>query len=174
MATVSITNPCLYIVTNVNGTISLGDSQGGYARFWAAYKAKPGDKFQETQIVQSYRKYGTTIIDSGSDWWFDGSFTKYPLGSPADSNGLGIVLQTDKYPAVPLAPPEAKVNDIFKTYFQYQPASGGIWVTLGCVYWSWADDATYDGTSWNIPSGTTSCPQYHDDDGFPLWEGNRP
>ena len=172
--TVNITDPCLY-VTNIGNTISLGDHQGGYARFWAAYRAKPGDCFQETQIVQSYRQWGyAPPLNSGSDWWFDGAWTKPGSISPAGTNGIGLVQQTDKYPWVYLEQPESKVNDVFKTYFQYNPGGGGIWVTLGRINWSWADDATYNGSYWNIPSGTISSPQYHEDDNFPLWDGNHP
>jgi hypothetical protein len=186
--TVSNLNPCLYVANNIYITdhntgivytncLSLGDSQGGYARFWARYLAHEGDELQECQILQSYRKSGNNApVDSGSDWRLDSAGSKNAgpkslpgFWSPADSSGLCQAQQTDQYPGLPLEQPETIVNDIFKTYFQYRPAGGGIWVTLGRVNWSWADDATYTSGRWNIPPGTISPPQYHNDDDFPRW-----
>jgi len=174
--TITMGSPCLF-VTNNSSSVTLGNSQGGYARFWAMFHARPGDHFFETQIVQSYRKWGNNSpVDSGSDWWFDGSFENKPgSSSPADVNGIGTVQQTDQYPGVPLEQPEAKVNDVFKTYFRYQPPEGdSIAITLGRVNWSWAVDAQYISGTWNIPSGTISSPDYHDDDNFPQWNGTHP
>ncbi len=174
-STVTITNPSLY-VTNDSSNVTLGNAQGGYARFWFSYFARPGDNFFETQIVQSYRKYGNgSPIDSGTNWWFDGTFVKPGSISPADSAGVAIVQQTDKYPGVPLSQPEAKVNDVFKTYIRYQPVeAGSISITLQRVDWSWAVDAHYTNGLWNIPAGTISTPANHDDDAFPLWSGTHP
>jgi hypothetical protein len=179
--TITITSPSLYVSTNYvssgytylyNGReVSLGDPNGGYARFWAAYQARPGDQFNYRQIFQSYRKYGTNDpVDTGSSWKNDGAGNKTGGIQFAGQNGLGEAQQTDKYPGVPMIGPEAKVNDIFKTYMQYTPQeAGSISVTLGLVNWSWAVDAQYANGVWNVPPGTISPPQYHDDDSFPLW-----
>ena len=86
--------------------------------------------------------------------------------------GVAFAMQTDKYPRLPLKTPQTVVNDVFKTYFQFKPAGDGIWVTMGRVNWSWAATSTYTNGLWNPPSGTSvSNPQYHDDDSFPLWDG---
>jgi hypothetical protein len=170
VGTVSITNPCLYITNHNNSVLSLGDSQGGFARFWVSYQGNPGDNFRYLQIVQTYRKSGDdTPLDSGAGWWYDYSLEKLGTIPVAGSDGVGKVQQFDP-PGLALKAPKTTVNDVFHTYFQYQPASGGIWVTLGCVYWSWADTATYTNGQWNVSAGTISAPNYQGSDNFPLWD----
>ena len=166
-------SPPLY-ATNVNGYLNLGDSQGGYARFWAAYYSSYSGEFREAQIVQSYRKAGNDDpVDSGSQWWNDhASNIAGSLSMVSPGGGVAFAMQTDKYPRLPLKTPQTVVNDVFKTYFQFKPAGDGIWVTMGRVNWSWAATSTYTNGLWNPPSGTSvSNPQYHDDDSFPLWDG---
>jgi hypothetical protein len=168
---VNIPSPPLY-ATNISGWLTLGDPQGGYARFWAEYTSAYPGEFQEAQIFQSYRKAGNDDpVDSGSQWWNDGAHDKIKdkglSGSTVSSGGgIAFVMQTDQYPGWPLKAPQTVVNDVFKTYFQFKPSGDGIWVTMGRVNWSWADTATPA----NIPAATVSDPQYHDDDSFPLWD----
>ena len=169
---VNIPTPTLY-ATNVNGLLELGDSQGGYARFWAEYQTSYSGEFQEAQIVQAYLKAGNDDpVDSGSQWWGDGAGNKAGSYSTVSSApGVAFVMQTDRYPGVPLIPPQSVINEVFKTYFQFKPAGDGIWVTIGRVNWAWAATSAYSSGQWNPPSGTSvSDPQYHDDDSFPLWD----
>jgi hypothetical protein len=177
--TLNIPSPTLF-ATNVNisgnNNLELGDSQGGYARFWAEYNSAYPGEFQEAQIVQSYHKSGNDDpIDSGSLWWNDGAYDKIKDQGLSDSTvslggGIAWAMQTDQYPRLPLKAPQTVVNDIYKTYFQFKPAGDGIWVTVGRVNWSWADTATPT----NVPTATVSNPQYHDDDSFPLWDAEHP
>jgi len=172
----NIPSPPLY-ATNVNGMLQLGDPQGGYARFWATYYSSYPGEFQEAQIVQSYRKAGNDDpVDSGSLWWNDHAYDKGgSLSTVSSEGGIAFAMQTDQYPGWQLKAPQTVVYDVFKTYFQFKPAGDGIWVTMGRVNWSWAATSTYTGGLWNPPSGTTvSDPQYHDDDSFPLWDGEHP
>jgi hypothetical protein len=170
-----IPNPCVY-VTNSNGlTISLGNSWGGYARFWVSFRSQPGHRYFYTQIVQTYRQWGNNPPeDSGSDWWLD-----TPEGNKtggiytAETNGIGRVQQTD-WPGVTLEAPEAHANEIFKTYIQYRPSDDSIGITLGRVDWSWGFDAQYSNGQWNITPISPSSPAWHGDSSFPQWEGIRP
>jgi hypothetical protein len=166
--TPNIPSPPLY-ATNISGWLTLGDSQGGYARFWAEYNSAYPGEFREAQIFQSYRKAGNDDpVDSGSLWWNDHAHDKGGLASTVSSGGgIAYAMQTDQYPGWPVKAPQTVVNDVFKTYFQFKPTGDGIWVTMGRVNWSWADTATPT----NIPAATVSNPQYHDDDGLPLWDG---
>jgi hypothetical protein len=134
-----------------------------------------------TQIIQTSRKWddiNPADYDSGSDWWLDGSSERNKPGgiSTATVTGLGIVQQADKFPGVPQQPPEAKANDVFRTYIQYrpQPLADSIDITLGRVDWSWAIDAQDSNGQWNIPMGTVSTPSWHNDDNFPQWQGVTP
>jgi hypothetical protein len=40
---------------------------------------------------------------------------------------------------------------------------------MGVIDWSWADAATYANGQWDVPSGTVSNPQYHDNGAFSIF-----
>jgi len=167
---------CLF-VSETSGGVSLGEFNGGYARFWASFLSRPGDKFVETQIVNSYRQWGANApLDSGTNWWFDGEGEKFGGKSLAGEDGVGIIQQTDKYPRIPKDEPEYHLRDIFKTYMRYRPQeAGSIFVTLGRVDWSWSVDGQFANGQWSDPApGSISAPTWHEDEGFPDWIADTP
>lgn len=70
-------------------------------------------------------------------------------------------------PIYPWPPSETVNHDRFRTYLQFYPDAGGIWVTLGVVTWQWGATENFGST---LPiSPWTEQPWYQDTDEFPYY-----
>lgn len=66
-----------------------------------------------------------------------------------------------------------EVQESFRTHLMFRP-TGGIWVGVGLLEWSWSGKARYENGEWvleerdwtSFPSGTTTVR-------FPVWSRNR-
>ena len=66
---------------------------------------------------------------------------------------------------------QLKQADSFSTYLMYKP-TGGVWIALKQIDWSWSETATKSGGSWTAPTSAQPAPTSKTpsgDDVFPTW-----
>jgi hypothetical protein len=77
-----------------------------------------------------------------------------------DSPGVGLSSQQ-----------EVTVSDSFSMWLMYSPSPSDVWVPLFEIDWTWAADATYNGTSWSLKSAGSggAQPSIKRTSSYPKW-----
>jgi len=66
-----------------------------------------------------------------------------------------------------------EIKESFRTHLMFKP-TGGIWVGVGLLEWSWSGTAVYANGGWTLEERDwTSCPTGTATCRFPLWRRNR-
>lgn len=108
-------------------------------------------------------------VENGAGPFLDTSLP-YPTNSflgtnPVDSPAVRLFLLSSNYVF-------ASDSDAMEMWMMFQP-SGGNWVPLRAVNWSWSGAATNSSSGWTLLSGTNSTnPPDFDVQQYPFWNSN--
>jgi len=166
-------HPCLFLFQPSPDFVRLGEYEvGGYARCYTAVAARPGDRVQFTQLVQTTVVIdGVTNLTTGTSFWLDGPIGRNcAAATTVATNGLGIIAFKDR-PGRSLLGQSTTRSDAFRVFFQYKPNSpNSIPVTLGRVDWGWGFEAIKPDDTWGVIPVGLAAPVWLDDHSFPKWD----
>jgi hypothetical protein len=124
----------------------------------------------QTQWVQIWNKFRRVRASDG--FWYrssgSGLDSSYPYSSAAWANDSpGVAFDTHL---------GVIINESYDMYLMFQPtglSEPTIWVPLNVVHWSWAGDASFNGSSWVLNSSSNpSNPQAVSTTTHPTWTQN--
>jgi hypothetical protein len=173
------------VPTNSSNELQLGDNSGHGAM---RYDLKVNSivpfsgGVNVVQLISASRALANTTYGGGQQSTTYGQFcldNSYPYFSSdlpvfaplyynntpfLDQPGYGLNYIFGLYPANLCA-----INDFFKDYIVFKP-NGGIYVTLGRVFWSWSASTSKINGVWSNPTYQVNGPSSPDDsDEFPTW-----
>ncbi len=128
-----------------------------------------------------YKDFYGTLVTQRAGLLADGS----PPGTVLDTSfgyhgatPVGTLIRSNDSPGAALFPatyfttPDSLNRvDSFTLTLIFKP-SGGIWVPLGQLPWSWSGTAVYAAGAWTLQSGTQSVGSYSTSTTFPSWTHN--
>jgi len=111
----------------------------------------------------------TQIVSLDGAWALDTWFPYEPRGSAFPANGT--IKKSGDSPSDPFAGTYVSVRYNFKVYTLYVP-SGGCYVPLKNILWSWYGTATLSGEDWTIVESGTDKSTGDDFPSHPVWTKN--
>ena len=134
-----------------------------------------------TQVLQTTRTrtldpQGTVTTLSTNPAFVIDNYPQYDNKTLSWAASEASILKTDDAPGAveSTAYKHQTISDSYVTYVVYQP-TGGIWVTLASMAWSWSAAATKGtGNVWTLDAGSspTNSPSGSNSTTLPLWGSN--
>src|SRR5690606_33386756 len=110
-----------------------------------------------TGVTETMSSAGSMVLDTVGDVPYAGGVWSVGAGNTAS---IPPNQPANDSPGARLRPTQTgrSVDDSFHTYFMFRP-TGGIWVTLGKMEWSWKGSAAKTAAGWAVVAGSTSFSQ---------------
>lgn len=169
-----LTNPAFafggYPSTGIAWAVNITTPVGGAGQF-GMVQTVSSNRTRTTNpggVVQTRSTNGAYALDAtpnGTVQYFTSpvAASDTVVGYPTDSPGSGMSSSYQAY----------EDSDSFVDYAVYQP-TGGIWVTLSLMSWSWSAGATLGTGTWTLSPGATNTvnPKGSLSTTFPSWSSN--